>query len=52
MLDKNPIGHSVKGSNGRDVHMVRPVVEKHGRDGKGKMKDTRREAELHTLLYI
>ncbi|TNN29516.1 hypothetical protein EYF80_060334 [Liparis tanakae] len=28
MADKNPIGRSVKGSNGGDVGAVRPVVER------------------------
>lgn len=36
MADKNPIGHSVKGSNGRDVHMVRPAVERVGQGREGQ----------------
>lgn len=40
MADKNPIGHSVKGSNGGDVHTLSPVGESRAGAGKGKMKDT------------
>lgn len=31
IADKKPIGHSVKGGNGGDVHMVRPVVARRAR---------------------
>lgn len=31
MADKKPIGHSVKGSNGRDVHTVGPLVARRAR---------------------
>lgn len=40
MADKNPIGRSVKDSNGRDVHMVGLAVESRAGEEKGEMKDT------------
>lgn len=47
MVDKNPIGHSVKGSNGRDVHMVRPAMESRAGARRARWR-TRTEPEVHT----
>lgn len=41
MADKNPIGHGVEGSNGRDVRTLRQGLGEQGGDGKGDTKDTR-----------
>jgi len=52
MADKNPIGHSVKGSNGRDVHTLRLERQQgeEGRDGKGSMKDTHPEKQRRSWI--
>lgn len=43
MADKKPIGHGVKGSNGRDVHTVGPLVAR-----RAGLKDAHGDPELDT----